>query len=136
MVTHESTTIRPLTWKVTHCGDAPEPIAVYEVHLFAPSQLSLDAVIEVLDELAYVPSLDTALFVRACQRLSTGALLVIDGPNYEIDRVRVERISTREGWPWRCSCGEARCWHAAVAEGSTEARERLTTGIAPSFVVW
>ncbi len=73
----------------------------------------LDA-LEMLDRM----SGKAPMFCDARARALIGAeiALVDDGAAYQIDGLRVQPDPTHTGWPWRCACGEARCWHAALCE--------------------
>jgi len=39
--------------------------------------------------------------------------------------VRRAPLLERWPWPWRCACGEERCWHGALLEGILLGWERL-----------
>jgi hypothetical protein len=84
----------------------------------------VEVVEEALDELSAIPTDDTPHFAEARAQLASGIPLVADGATLWVDAVQVTPNPACVGWPWRCACEEARCWHAALAEGVALARER------------
>ncbi|HEU4326236.1 MAG TPA: hypothetical protein VFS21_24060 [Roseiflexaceae bacterium] len=61
---------------------------------------------------------DLPAFRDARARLLLGVEIGVaaDGAVYQIDGLLVQPDPARIGWPWRCPCEQARCWHAALAE--------------------
>ncbi len=78
---------------------------------------------EKLDELDRVSG-DAPMFRDARVRLQTMMLIGWQGDVYQIDDVTVCPIPARVGWPWRCTCGDATCWHAALCEALELVREQ------------
>ena len=68
-----------------------------------------------------------AVYAEAARHLAQGVSITAAGPDRLIDGVRVRRAPLLEcwPWPWRCACGEERCWHGALLEGIVLAWERL-----------
>ena len=70
---------------------------------------------------------EPTIYAEACQQLAAGVTIVAAGEDRLINGVRVRRapLLQRWPWPWRCACGEERCWHGALLEGILLAWERL-----------
>jgi len=70
---------------------------------------------------------DPAIYAEACQQLAAGVTIAGAGEDRLINGVRVGRapLLERWPWPWRCACGEERCWHGALLEGILLSWERL-----------
>jgi len=85
-----------------------------------------DAIAEALGVLA-VHDDDPTIYTIACQQLAHGVSITAAGPDRLIAGVRVRRAPLLEcwPWPWRCACGDQRCWHGALLEGILLAWERL-----------
>ena len=85
-----------------------------------------DVIIEALDDLT-ASAADSPIYQKASEHLSAGINIQADGADQLIDGVRVERAEPGAcwPWPWRCACGDARCWHGALLEGILLAWERL-----------
>jgi hypothetical protein len=83
----------------------------------------LDAVADTLDEQARLAA-DPAPFTEARAQLDSGIPIVADGPALWIDDCLVLPNPSRVGWPWSCPCGQAQCWHGALAEALTLTQER------------
>ncbi len=81
------------------------------------------ALSEKLDELDRVSG-DAPMFRDARARLQTVMLVGWQGGTYQIDGATVGSAPARVGWPWRCTCGDAPCWHAAFCEALELVRER------------
>jgi len=86
----------------------------------------LETIVESLDILAAHDDNPT-IYTVARQHLAEGVTIAADGPNRLINGVLVRRapLLERWPWPWRCACGEERCWHGALLEGILIAWERL-----------
>jgi hypothetical protein len=87
---------------------------------------SLDTIVESLIILAAHDD-DPTIYADACQQLAVGVTIAAAGPDRLINGIRVRRalINACWPWPWRCACGEERCWHGALLEGILLAWERL-----------
>ncbi len=70
---------------------------------------------------------DPAIYAEAAQHLAAGVTIAAAGEDRLINGVRVRRapLLERWPWPWRCACGEERCWHGALLEAILLAWERL-----------
>jgi hypothetical protein len=70
---------------------------------------------------------DPTIYAALCQQLTMGITIAADGAEGLIDGMRVCRAPPLERWPWpwRCACGEERCWHGALVEAILVAWERL-----------
>jgi len=101
----------------------------HECYPDSPSSVLLpprDAIGEALDVLAKHD--DTpAIYAEAARQLAHGVTIAAAGADRLIAGVRVRRAPLLEcwPWPWRCACGEERCWHGALLEGILLAWERL-----------
>jgi hypothetical protein len=88
--------------------------------------LSTDAIAEALGVLAAHDD-DGAIYALAARHLAEGVTVGADGHDRLINGVLVRRapLLERWPWPWRCACGEERCWHGALLEGMLLGWERL-----------
>jgi hypothetical protein len=86
--------------------------------------LSTDAIAEALGVLAAHDN-DGAIYALAARHLAEGVTIVADGPDRLVDGARVRRAPLLQRWPWRCVCGDTRCWHGALLEGILLGWERL-----------
>lgn len=68
---------------------------------------------------------EPAIYQQARARLLAGLRIAADGPDRLIDGARVQGPPSGQGWPWRCDCGQPRCWHGALLDGIVAAWERL-----------
>jgi hypothetical protein len=70
---------------------------------------------------------DPTIYATAAQHLTRGITIAADGADRRIDGMRVRQAPPLERWPWpwRCACGELRCWHGALVEALLLAWERL-----------
>jgi hypothetical protein len=86
----------------------------------------LDTIAESLGVLAAHDD-DGAIYALAARHLAEGVTIAADGPDRLINGVWVRRalIDACWPWPWRCACGEERCWHGALLEGILLGWERL-----------
>jgi len=68
-----------------------------------------------------------AIYTDAARQLAAGVTIAGSGADRLIDGVLVRRAPPLEcwPWPWRCACGEERCWHGALLDGILFAWERL-----------
>jgi len=101
----------------------------HERHPDSPSAIPLpprDAIAEALGILADHYD-NPMIYTEAAQQLAHGVTIAGAGADRLIDGVLVRRAPLLEcwPWPWRCACGEARCWHGALLEGILLAWERL-----------
>jgi len=89
-------------------------------------RLSTDAIAEALGVLAAHDD-DGTIYAEATQHLAEGVTIVANGPDRLINGVLVRRapLLQRWPWPWRCACGDTRCWHGALLEGILLGWERL-----------
>ena len=85
-----------------------------------------DAVVEALQVLAAHDD-EPQIYLDAAAQLIAGVTIAGSGPDRLINGVLVRRAPPlhRWPWPWRCDCGESRCWHGALLEGVLVAWERL-----------
>ncbi|GAB4195908.1 MAG: hypothetical protein OHK0022_12940 [Roseiflexaceae bacterium] len=76
------------------------------------------ALLDTLDTLDRMSGTDAPAFRQARVRLLLGVEIGVaaDGAAYQIDGLLVQPDPAQHGWPWRCPCEQARCWHAALAE--------------------
>jgi hypothetical protein len=88
--------------------------------------LSTDAIAEALGVLAAHDD-DGTIYALAARHLAEGVTIVADGPDRLINGVLVRRapLLQRWPWPWRCACGDTRCWHGALLDGILLGWERL-----------
>jgi hypothetical protein len=84
----------------------------------------LDTIVESLGILAAHDD-DPTIYADARQQLAAGVTIAAAGPDRLINGIRVRRAPLMERWPWRCACGDTRCWHGALLEGILLAWERL-----------
>jgi hypothetical protein len=86
----------------------------------------IDTIAEALGVLAAHDN-EPAIYADACLHLTTGVSITADGADRLIDGVPIRRAPPLESWPWpwRCDCGETRCWHGALLEAVLLAWERL-----------
>jgi hypothetical protein len=86
----------------------------------------LDTIAESLDVLAAHDD-DPTIYTVARQQLAAGVSIAAAGSDRLINNIRVRRAPLLEcwPWPWRCACGEQRCWHGALLEGILLGWERL-----------
>ncbi|HEU4327424.1 MAG TPA: hypothetical protein VFS21_30075 [Roseiflexaceae bacterium] len=73
------------------------------------------ALSEKLDELDLVSG-DASIFRDARAHLASMMRIGWLEDTYQIGDVTVRPDPKRTGWPWRCTCGDAPCWHAAFCE--------------------
>jgi hypothetical protein len=85
-----------------------------------------DTIAEALGVLAAHDN-DPTIFAEAAEHLARGVTITVDGVDRLIDGVPIRRAPPLEcwPWPWRCACGETRCWHGALLEAILLAWERL-----------
>jgi hypothetical protein len=100
-----------------------------ERHHDALSAFSLpprDTIAEALGVLAAHDD-EPSIYTEAARQLAAGVSITAAGPGRLIDGMLVCRAPLLEcwPWPWRCACGDARCWHGALLEGILLAWERL-----------
>lgn len=101
----------------------------HERHPDSPSAIPLpprDAIAEALGVLAAHDD-EPTIYAEAARQLTTGVTITAVGADRLIAGVRVHRAPPLEcwPWPWRCACGDQRCWHGALLEGILLAWERL-----------
>jgi hypothetical protein len=91
-----------------------------------------DTIAEALGVLAAHDN-EPAIFADACLHLTEGVSISADGADCLIDGMPIRRAPPLESWPWpwRCACGEARCWHGALLEAILLAWERLGEDLRP-----
>lgn len=84
------------------------------------------AVAEALDDLERSAA-DPTIYSQARDQLVAEVPVTFDGVTYRLGGVVVDLASfgARWPWPWRCACGEARCWHAALCDAIVLADDRL-----------
>ncbi|GAB4208716.1 MAG: hypothetical protein OHK0022_38640 [Roseiflexaceae bacterium] len=73
------------------------------------------ALSEKLDELDRVSG-NMSMFRDVRAHLDRVRIIVWYEAVYQIDCVTLSPTPTQMGWPWRCTCGEMLCWHAAFCE--------------------
>ena len=85
-----------------------------------------DAVADALHVLAAHDD-EPAIYLEAAAQLVAGVTISATGADRLIGGVLVRRAPPLERWPWpwRCDCGERRCWHGALLDGVLFAWERL-----------
>ena len=101
----------------------------HEYHPDFPSPVPLpprDAIAEALDVLATHDD-NPAIYTEAARQLAAGVTIAGTGTDRLIDGMLVRRAPRLEcwPWPWRCACGDERCWHGALLDGILFAWERL-----------
>jgi len=101
----------------------------HEHHPDSPFSVPLpprDAIAEALDVLAAHDD-DPTIYVEAARQLAAGVTIAGADADRLVDGMLVRRAPPREcwPWPWRCACGDQRCWHGALLEGILLAWERL-----------
>ncbi|HEU4329303.1 MAG TPA: hypothetical protein VFS21_39560 [Roseiflexaceae bacterium] len=90
---------------------------------FRYAPVPYDALSEKLDELERISG-NVPMFRDACARLATVYVIIWCGNVYQLDDATVCPAPARVGWPWRCTCGDAPCWHAAFCEALELVREQ------------
>ena len=92
----------------------------------------LDTIAESLQILAAHDD-DPTLYIEAARQLAAGVTIAGADADRLIDRMLVRRAPPLEcwPWPWRCACGEERCWHGALLDGILFAWERLGDDLHP-----
>ena len=87
---------------------------------------SRDAITEALEVLAKHDD-NPAIYTEAARQLAAGVTIAGSGPDRLIDGILVRRAPPLEcwPWPWRCVCGDERCWHGALLDGILFAWEQL-----------
>ena len=120
---------RPLseTEALAHELVAAHPGLSLSVHIPPALPLpSLEAIVESLIILAAHDD-DPTIYADARQQLAAGVTIAATGEDRLINGVLVRHapLMERWPWPWRCACGETRCWHGALLEGILLAWERL-----------
>jgi hypothetical protein len=105
----------------THWPAAPEPAPATSETL-----PPICAVAEALDDLERSAP-DPTIYTQARDHLAAEVPVTFDGSTYRIGAVVVTLapVGERWPWPWRCACGEARCWHAALCDAIVLAADRL-----------
>jgi hypothetical protein len=85
-----------------------------------------DTIAEALGVLAAHDN-EPSIYAEAARQLAQGVSIIAAGPGRLIGGVLVRRAPLLEcwPWPWRCACGDQRCWHGALLEGILLAWERL-----------
>jgi hypothetical protein len=85
-----------------------------------------DAIAEALDVLVAHDD-EPSIYTEAARQLAHGVTIAAVGADRLIGGVRVRRAPPMEcwPWPWRCACGDQRCWHGALLEGILLAWEPL-----------
>jgi hypothetical protein len=101
----------------------------HECHPDSSSAIPLpppDAIAEALHILAAHDD-NPAMYTDAARQLAHGVSITAAGADRLIGGVRVRRAPPLAcwPWPWRCACGDQRCWHGALLEGILLAWERL-----------
>jgi len=86
----------------------------------------LDTIAEALGVLAAHDD-EPTIYAESVRQRAQGVSITAAGPDRLIAGVLVRRAPPLEcwPWPWRCACGEQRCWHGALLEGILLAWERL-----------
>ena len=103
-----------------------ELLSTSPMSLTAFPALTIDQVAEALGVLA-AHDADPGIFAEALAHLAAGVTITADDADHLIDGMRVHRAPLGDSWPWpwRCTCGQARCWHGALLEGVLLAWEQL-----------
>lgn len=70
---------------------------------------------------------DPTIYIEAARQLAAGVTIAGADADRLIDGILMHRAPPLEcwPWPWRCACGEERCWHGALLDGILFAWERL-----------
>jgi hypothetical protein len=85
-----------------------------------------DAIAEALEVLAAHDD-NPAIYTEAARQIAAGVTIAGTDADRLIDGMLVRRAPPQEcwPWPWRCACGDERCWHGALLDGILFAWERL-----------
>jgi len=98
-------------------------LAVEQAARPSPPPLPPAALIAAALEALAVRAPDPAIYQQARARLLAGLPILADGADRLIDGARVQGLPGAQ--PWRCDCGQTRCWHGALLDGIVAAWERL-----------
>ncbi len=125
---HESTTTPPASAQPTEATIIPSGDCLIHLgsELLHYTPVPYAALSEKLDELDRTSG-NMPMFRDACIHIATVYVIVWCGNAYQIDGVTVRPTPARVGWPWCCTCGDTRCWHAAFCEALELVREQQAT---------